>query len=513
MRNHHDSALVRLQRVQNLLTRGGVQVVGRLIEQQHIRARRHQGRQGQTGLLTAGKHTGRLIHIIAGEQERTQNRAHAGVIQIRRGRLHVLKDSAVAIKNFVFLRKIAQLRAVTVHNLTRIRLGGTSQHAQQSGLTGTVQAQHHHARTAVNRQINVRENLQRAIGLRQALGRERSLTARRRIREANRRNLIALTLILQAAQKLFSTLNHLLSGNSLRRLRTHLIRLLHQSVRLLLRIRTLTLAAVLILLTLSQVVLPAHVVLVNHAAVRIQVEDAVDDQLHQVNIVANDHQAAREVLQEIAQPQNRIGVQVVGRLVQKHGVRIGEENTRQLHAATLTTRQSRQWLGEHTLRQVQVGGDDRRLRLSRVAAASNELSLKTVVAAHTLSAHRRVLTRHIVLRLTHLARHTVQATRRKDAVTRQLAHVIHLRVLRKVADSAAAGHRTVSGQGQTGKHLSHGGLTGTVAAHQTNLVALIDAEGDLFHEQARACTQFEVLYSNHGCLSGWRSGVWGDSAR
>ena len=345
----------------------------------------------------------------------------------------------------MFLRKIAQLRAVTVHNLTRIRLGGTSQHAQQSGLTGTVQAQHHHSRTAVNRQINVRENLQRAIGLRQALGRERSLTARRRIREANRRNLIALTLLLQAAQKLLSTLNHLLSGNSLRRLRAHLIRLLHQSIRLLLRIRTLTLAAVLILLTLKQVVLPAHVVLVNHAAVRVQVEDAVDDQLHQVNIVANDHQAAREVLQEIAQPQNRVGIQVVGRLIQQHGVRIGEENTRQLHAATLTARQSGQRLGEHTLRQVQVGGDDRRLRLRRVAAAGNELSLQAVVAAHTFSAHRRVLTRHVFLRLTHLARHTVQATRREDAVTRQLAHVIHLRVLRKVADSAAAGHRTVSG--------------------------------------------------------------------
>ena len=269
----------------------------------------------------------------------------------------------------------------------------------------------------------------------------------------------------------------------------------------------------LVLLTLGQVVLPAHVVLVNHAAVRVQVEDTVDDQLHQLNVVADDHQAAREILQEVTQPQNRVGVQVVGRLVQQHGVRIGEENTRQLHTATLTTRQSRQRLSEHTLRQVQVGGDDRRLRLSRVAATGNKLSLQAVVAAHTLSANRRVFTRHIVLRLTHLTRHAVQATRRKDAVTSQLAHVIHLRVLRKVTDSAAAGHRTVSGQGQTGKHLSHRGLTGTVAAHQTNLVALIDAEGDLFHEQARACTQFEVLYSNHGCLSGWRSGVWASSAR
>ena len=413
----------------------------------------------------------------------------------------------------MFLRKIAQLRAVTVHDLTRIRLSGTSQHAQQSGLTGTVQAQHHHTRTAVNGKVDIRENLQRTVRLGQTLRRQRSLTTRCRIREANRRNLIALALLLQATQKLLSTLNHLLSRNSLRRLRAHLIRLLHQSIRLLLRIRTLTLAAVLILLTLSQVVLPAHVVLVNHAAVRVQVEDAVDDQLHQVDVVTDDHQTAREVLQEVTQPHDGVSIQVVGRLIQQHGVRIREKNTGKLHAATLTTRKSRQRLGEHALGQVQVGGDDRRLRLGCVAATGNELSFQAVVAAHTLSAHRRVLARHILLRLAHLARHTIQATRRKDTVTSQLAHVIHLRVLRKVANRAAAGNRTVSGQGQTGKHLSHSGLTGTVTAHQTNLVALINAEGDLFHEQARACTQFEVLYSNHGCLSGWRSGVWVDSAR
>ena len=94
----------------------------------------------------------------------------------------------------------------------------------------------------------------------------------------------------------------------------------------------------LILLTLGQVVLPAHVVLVNHAAVRVQVEDAVDDQLHQLNIVTNDHQAAREVLQEVTQPHDGVSIQVVGRLIQQHGVRIGKEDARQLHTATLTTR-------------------------------------------------------------------------------------------------------------------------------------------------------------------------------
>ena len=109
---------------------------------------------------------------------------------------------------------------------------------------------------------------------------------RGRIREADGRHLIHLALLLQAAQKLLGALNHLLSSRGLRSLGSHLVRLLHEGTRLLLGIGALTLAAVLVLLALGQVVLPAHVVLVNHAAVGVQVEDAVDDELHEVHVVA-----------------------------------------------------------------------------------------------------------------------------------------------------------------------------------------------------------------------------------
>ena len=257
-----------------------------------------------------------------------------------------------------------------------------------------------------------------------------------------------------------------------------------------------------VLLALGQVVLPAHVVLVNHAAVGVQVKDAVDDELHEVHVVADDQQAAREVLEEVSQPHDRVGVQVVGRLVQQHGVSVREEDARQLHAATLTARKGRKRLGEHALGQVQVGGDDRGLGLGGVPTAGDKLCLETVVAAQALGAHRLVLAGHVFLGLTHLAGHAVQAASREDAVTGQLAHVVHLGVLRQVANLAAAGDGAVRGQGESGQYLGHGGLAGAIAAHQADLIALVDAEGNVFHQQARAGAQFKVLYGNHGCLSG-----------
>ena len=285
--------------MQNLLAGGRVEVVGRLIQQQHVRARGHERRQGETGLLATGENAGRLIHVIPREEEGTQNRAHSGVIQVGRRGLHVLEYGPVAIQNLVLLGKVSQLRAVTVDDLAGIGLRRAGKHAQQRGLTRTVQAQHHHTGAAVDGQVNARENLERAVRLRQTLRRKRGLAAGGRIRETDCRHLVHLTLLLQAAQKLLGTLNHLLSGSGLRGLGSHLIRLLHEGARLLLGVGALALAAVFVLLALGQVVLPAHVVLVNHAAVGVQVKDAVDDELHEVHVVADDQQAAREVLEEV----------------------------------------------------------------------------------------------------------------------------------------------------------------------------------------------------------------------
>jgi hypothetical protein len=58
------------------------------------------------------------------------------------------------------------------------------------------------------------------------------------------------------------------------------------------------------------------------------VEDLVDDLLDQVRVVADDDQAAPVVLQVVTQPDDRVGVEVVGRLVEQQRLRVTEKDPR-----------------------------------------------------------------------------------------------------------------------------------------------------------------------------------------
>ena len=84
-----------------------------------------------------------------------------------------------------------------------------------------------------------------------------------------------------------------------------------------------------------QVELPADVVDVEHGAVRVQVEDLVDDLLDEVDVVADDQEPATVVLEVVAQPGDRVGVEVVGRLVEQQGLRVGEQDAGQLDTPPL----------------------------------------------------------------------------------------------------------------------------------------------------------------------------------
>ena len=89
------------------------------------------------------------------------------------------------------------------------------------------------------------------------------------------------------------------------------------------------------------VVLPVHVVDIDDLAVRVQVEHAIHGVFHELDIVTDHDQATLEVLQELAQPGDRVGIEVVGRLVEQHGVRSGEQDSCELDAPTLATGKSR----------------------------------------------------------------------------------------------------------------------------------------------------------------------------
>ena len=113
--------------------------------------------------------------------------------------------------------------------------------------------------------------------------------------------------------------------------------------------------------------------------------------------MADHHQGAAVALEVVAQPGDRVGVQVVGRLVEQHGLRIGEQDPGQLDAAPLAARQGVQRLVQDPVGQAQAGGDRCRLRLGRVSAEDGQSLLQPSVRADggggrtgVRSGHRRL---------------------------------------------------------------------------------------------------------------------------
>jgi hypothetical protein len=71
--------------------------------------------------------------------------------------------------------------------------------------------------------------------------------------------------------------------------------------------------------------------------------------------VADHDQPALVVLQEVAQPGDGVGVEVVGGLIQEHGFSSGVQDPGELHAATLAAGKGLQRLVQDAVRQGKVG--------------------------------------------------------------------------------------------------------------------------------------------------------------
>src|SRR6202042_2821321 len=94
---------------------------------------------------------------------------------------------------------------------------------------------------------------------------------------------------------------------------------------------------------------------VKDGPVGVQVEDLVDNLLDQVHVVADDQEPAAVVLEVVAQPDDRVRVQVVGRLVEQQRLRVGEQDAGQLDPAALATGQRVQRLLQHPVGQPEGG--------------------------------------------------------------------------------------------------------------------------------------------------------------
>jgi len=151
---------VSVETVEHLLAAHRVQVVGRLVQQQHVGARADQGGQGQPGLLTAGEHTGRLVDVVAGEQERAEHLADLDEVHVGGGRAHVLQDRAAGVQGLVLLGVVAELEAVARGDHAGVGLLHAREQAQQGGLARAVQTEDDDPGALVDGQVDVGEDLQ-----------------------------------------------------------------------------------------------------------------------------------------------------------------------------------------------------------------------------------------------------------------------------------------------------------------------------------------------------------------
>ena len=192
MRHGHHRAVPAAQRLGERVQRGGVQVVGRLVQQQHVHRPEHEGGERDARLLAAGQVSDRAVDRgVPGEAQRAQNRARG----LRRDRRvggardsqHVRERCIVARQLLrEVLREVPHAHALAVPERTFPAPDRARQRAQQRGLPGAVRAHHQHALAALRDERGVREQGRRA-GVVSDLGvfqYQSLLRARRRIRES-----------------------------------------------------------------------------------------------------------------------------------------------------------------------------------------------------------------------------------------------------------------------------------------------------------------------------------------
>ena len=175
--------------------------------------------------------------------------------------------------------------------------------------------------------------------------------------------------------------------------------------------------------------------------------------------MADDDEAAAVGLQVVAQPDDRVGVEVVGRLVEQQRVGVREEDAGQLDTAALTAGERVQRLAEHAVGQAERGGDGGGLGLGGVPALGEELRLQALVPAHRLVAGRARRRWRCAVSFSRISRiSVVEAAGGEDAVAGEHVEVAGARVLRQVADLAGAGDGAGGRLALAGEDLGQGGL-------------------------------------------------------
>jgi hypothetical protein len=185
--------------------------------------------------------------------------------------------------------------------------------------------------------------------------------------------------------------------------------------------------------------------LIDNSAVKAQLDDTVRDRIHDVKVMRGEDHVAREFIHAVAEGNHSLHVEVIGRLVEQHEVRVAEHDLAQ-HATHLFAPGEHAYLLEDFLARKQHPAQE----------ATDELFVGVFgVLPEPIDEAEVVFALEIF------------------AVF--VGEIVHLDGLPPFDRAAVSGHLAA-------QHFEEGRHVGTAVADQTDLVAFADGEGDVFEE-------------------------------
>ena len=457
-----------------------VQVVGRLVQQEEVAALLEGQGQVQAVTLTARKDACGLLLVRALKAERRDvgARGHLDVADLNEVEAvgDDLPQGLVGVDAGASLVDVADLDGLADRQLTAVERLQTDDRLKQRGLTDTVGADDAHDAVARQREGQAGDERAIAKALLEILGLDDHVAQARA-----RRDLDFLEVELAGA---FSLGGHFLVAGQTR-LRLGLAPLGVRADPLELFLEALGQLGILLPLDLQTLLLGLQVgrvvALVGVEVTAVNLGDPAGDVVEEVAVVSDGDDRARIGREVLLQPEDGLGVQVVGRLVEEQQVGRLDEELAQRDAAALATRQD----GDRLIRRRTAQRVHRlielRVDVPRVGSIDLGLQLTHLV-------HQGI---EVGVRVGHLFGDLIEAGKLGEDVGRAQTHVfddglrlVQDRLLHENADRVAGRQASlaIAGLVQAGHDLQDRGLAGAIGTDHADLGSREEGHGDIVED-------------------------------
>jgi hypothetical protein len=200
-------------------------------------------------------------------------------------------------------------------------------------------------------------------------------------------------------------------------------------------------------------------------------------------------------LEELLEPDDRLDVEVVGRLIHQQHVGPAEQHPRQRDAHFPAARELPNVAIDLVILEAEAVQNLAGLRFERIAAEMVVLLLHLAEAReNAVHVVRALVIFHGALEVLELVMQIADAAAAGDGLVehRPARHLLH--ILAEIADGQALGNRdlTLVGSFLADDHAKQGGLAGAVGADQADLVAGIQLKGGVNEDQLFAVLLVDI---------------------